>query len=191
MAQDRLKKEYKIIVIGGSAGSLEVILSMLQYITTVKFPIVIILHRKSSTDSFLVEVLSVKSLMPVKEAEEKEEVKQGTVYLAPPDYHLLVESDHTFSLDYSEKVNYSRPSIDVTFESVAGVYGAGVLGILLSGGNADGVLGLTAIKSAGGTSVVQDPGTAEIAFMPGYALNNASVDVILQAGEFAKYINSL
>ncbi|MBA4168543.1 MAG: chemotaxis protein CheB [Chitinophagaceae bacterium] len=191
MEKDDLKTGYEIIVIGGSAGSLEVILPMLERVTTLRFPIVVVLHRKSATDSLLIEVLSQRSAMNVKEVEEKEPVRKGIVYLAPPDYHLLVENDRTFSLDYSEKINFSRPSIDVTFESVASVYGEAAVAILLSGGNADGVEGLKTIKAAGGMCVVQDPGTAEIAFMPAYAVNNATIDLVVAGGDFAGFINSL
>ena len=189
MEEDDLNRNVEIIVIGGSAGSLEVIFYMLERITTPKFPIVIVLHRKSSSDSLLAEVMSDHSLLKVKEAEEKEPLENGIVYLAPSDYHLLVEKDRTFSLDYSEKVNFSRPSIDVSFESIASVYGSGTVGILLSGGNTDGVKGLASIKSSGGMCIVQDPDTAEIAFMPEHALNNAEVDLILRTVEFPDFIN--
>lgn len=186
-----MTRTHEIIVIGGSAGSLEVILRMLGHITTRNFPIVVILHRKSATDSLLAQVLADRSVLKVKEAEEKEAISQGTVYLAPADYHLLAETDHTFSLDYSEKVNFSRPSIDVSFESIASVYGQGTVGILLSGGNSDGADGLAAIKEAGGMCVVQDPETAEIAFMPGHAVHSDVADLILKTDEFAGFINRL
>jgi len=191
MAQDQLTHRFSIIAIGGSAGSLEVILRMLGRVNNLSLAVLVVLHRKSTADSMLAEVLAERSLMTVKEAEEKEKIQAGFVYLAPADYHLLVESDHTLSLDYSEKVNFSRPSIDVSFESVAGVYGSAAVGILLSGGNSDGVNGLRAIKEAGGMAVVQDPGTAEMAFMPESAVSQSVVDLVLKSGEFADFINGL
>nr|WP_315824569.1 chemotaxis protein CheB [Paraflavitalea speifideiaquila] len=114
-----------------------------------------------------------------------------TIYIAPTDYHLLLEKDRSFSLDVSEKVNYSRPSIDTTFESAAEVYGPSLLGILLSGANADGVEGMKRIKSLGGTCLVQDPETADVDYMPRKALQQVKVDIILPAHEIADYINSL
>jgi len=99
-------------IIGGSAGSLEVLLKVLPVINpAVSFPIVIIIHRKHGTDSLLPDLLSSRTKLKVKEVDEKESLKAGTIYIAPSDYHLLVEQDRTFSLDYSEKVNYSRPSL--------------------------------------------------------------------------------
>ncbi len=191
MEKNDLRPACDIIVIGGSAGSLGVILYLLERITIRKIPIVVVLHRKNSTDSLLAELMSDRSALRVKEAEEKELIRHGIVYLAPADYHLLAENDRTFSLDYSEKVNFSRPSIDVSFESFASVYGAGTVGILLSGGNTDGVNGLSVIKSRGGMCIVQDPETAEIAFMPEQAVNNAVADLVLRTDEFPGFVNSL
>ncbi|HEV7379500.1 MAG TPA: chemotaxis protein CheB, partial [Dyadobacter sp.] len=146
----------KIIVIGGSAGSLEVLFQLLPLLRDdIYASILIVLHRRSSTESSLSELLANKCNLPLTEAEDKDIIQPGHIYLAPSDYHLLVEKDNTLSLDDSEKVNYSRPSLDVTFESAADVYGASVTGIVLSGANDDGTLGLLAIQRAGGTVIVQ------------------------------------
>ena len=127
----------------------------------------------------------------VREAEEKEKLLPGYVYIVPADYHLLIENSHTISLDYSEKVNYSRPSIDVTFQSAAEVFKNELVCILLSGSNADGVEGLLAVKKYGGLAVVQDPQTAIMPYMPQQALNNAKPDVILDSLKMAAFINEL
>ncbi|RYD73665.1 MAG: chemotaxis protein CheB, partial [Sphingobacteriales bacterium] len=115
----------------------------------------------------------------------------GTVYIAPADYHLLLEQNETFSLDYSEKVNYSRPSIDVTFQSAAEVFKNGLVCILLSGSNADGVEGLKAANNSGGLVVVQNPDTAIMPYMPQQALNSLKNSVVLNAFDMANFINKL
>ncbi len=113
------------------------------------------------------------------------------IYIAPSDYHLLIEKDFTFSLDVSEKVNYSRPSIDNTFESAAEVYGEGLVAILLSGANADGVAGMRRVRLHGGTCVVQDPSTAEVSCMPAQAIEQGVAHHILPAEEMAAFIDTL
>ena len=146
MAQTTVNNDFRLVVMGGSAGSLEVILQAFRELSNARIATVLVIHRKESLNSALPEMLNMKSSFTVKEAEEKEQIMPAHVYVAPADYHLLLEPDGTLSLDYSEKVNFSRPSIDVTFECAASVYGKKVIGILLSGGNADGVAGLKAIK---------------------------------------------
>ena len=121
--------------------------------------------------------------------EDKTALVPGNIYVAPPDYHLLFEKDGLLALDTSEKVNYSRPSIDVSFESAASVYGSSLLAILLSGANADGTKGLTAVKSAGGKTAVQDPKTAEMPFMPEHALVHSRPDKILSLDEIVGTLN--
>jgi two-component system chemotaxis response regulator CheB len=182
----------KALVIGGSAGSLDVLIKILPAISLdIQFPIIIVLHRKQGTDSLLSDLLSTKTMLTVKEVEEKERVLPKTVYIVPSDYHLLVEKDFTFSLDYSEKVNYSRPSIDVTFQSAAEVYTDKLACILLSGSNADGVEGLITVASFGGKIAVQDPKSAQVDYMPAQAISRANVKHILTIEKMADYINSL
>src|SRR6476661_4202191 len=142
---EKAVKEQKnqVFLIGGSAGSLKILLEVLPHLDkNLKFPIVIILHRKRSMDSPLSDLLKVRSGLEIIEAEEKQKLMPGIIYLAPPDYHLLIEKDLSFSLDFSEKLNYSRPSIDVTFISASQVYNENTTALLLSGANADGVEGL-------------------------------------------------
>jgi two-component system chemotaxis response regulator CheB len=191
MEKDEIGRKYSAVVIGGSAGSLEVIIRLLQELTNDRLPIIVIVHRKGTLHSALPELLNQRSAIKVKEAEEKEPVLPGHLYIAPADYHLLIENDKTFSLDFSEKVNFSRPSIDVSFECASLVYGAQTIGILLSGGNADGVQGLKSIKKAGGICIVQNPETALVSFMPQHALNEVDVDQVLDAEQLAAFLNDI
>lgn len=192
MAQNSLNGIQKIVLIGGSAGSLHVILDILAHLRAdLDIPVVIVLHRKNDSDSSLSQLMGFRTGLPVKEADDKEPILPGSVYLAPADYHLLIETNKTFSLDDSEKVNFSRPSIDVTFETAAEAYGAGVTGILLSGANADGTDGLSIIKSFKGTIVVQDPLTAQVPYMPQQAIDAMPIDQILDVAQISDYINKL
>jgi len=185
-------KHCEALIIGGSAGSLEVLLNVLPDLDTdLSFPIIVVVHRKQGSDSLLPSLLSGKTEMEVKEADEKEEIRPGVIYIAPSDYHLLIENDHTFSLDYSEKINYSRPSIDATFESAAAVYKEKLVCMLLSGSNADGVKGLQAVKAFGGTAVIQDPKSAQIAYMPAQAAENVKIDYALSIKDTSEFINLL
>jgi two-component system, chemotaxis family, protein-glutamate methylesterase/glutaminase len=180
----------RLTIIGGSAGSLEAILKFLPSVRrNLPFPIVIVLHRRSS-DNSLSELIAVKSGLTVKEVEDKEALQAGTIYMAPGDYHLLFENDRqTLALDYSEKVNFSRPSIDVAFASAAHVFGANLTAILLSGANADGSDGLEAVREKGGTTVVQHPDSAEVAFMPQQAIGRNLAEHVLSTEEIASFIN--
>jgi len=180
-----------LILVGGSAGSLDVLLHLLPGLHAgMHLPIVIILHRKSTNDSTLRQLLASRTDRRVKEAEEKEAIAPDTVYLAPPDYHLLFEQDRSFALDYSEKINYSRPSIDVSFESAAEAYGPELLCILLSGGNSDGTEGFKIVKATGGTTVAQQPHTADVSFMPQHAIDCGLADHIIPGNALAGFINS-
>ncbi len=181
----------KCLVIGGSAGSLDVLLKVLPVLDgNLNFPIIIVVHRKQGMDSLLTDLLAHRTTLKVKEADEKDSILNGTVYIAPSDYHLLIEKDFTFSLDYSEKVNYSRPAIDVTFQSAAEAYGTGLVCLLLSGSNADGVNGLITVNKFGGLTLVQDPSSAQVTYMPDQAILRANVSAILKIEEMANYINS-
>ena len=192
MAQDRVVEPYRVVLIGGSTGSIDVLLELLPSLRLpLSFALVIVVHRKNTADSNLASLLSIKTRIPVKEVDDKDVLQPGHAYLAPADYHLLLEQDSTFSLDDSEKVNFSRPSIDVTFESAADVYGPSLVGILVSGANADGTEGLRAIQQAGGTIVVQHPDTAQVAFMPQQALAALAVDYVFDIPALATYVNNL
>jgi two-component system, chemotaxis family, protein-glutamate methylesterase/glutaminase len=191
MAQDQINHT-ELLVIGGSSGSLEVVLAILKALpVSFHIPIILVIHRASSSESLLDEVLSLKSNLPVVEVEEKEMIRPFMVYLAPADFHLLIEKDKTFSLDYSEKISYSRPSINVTFLSAAARYGSALMGILLSGANDDGTDGMKAIRDNGGYCIIQDPADAIVDFMPRYALNHMDADAVLSGPEIIQFLLSL
>ena len=191
MEKAQLNREFRVVMIGGSAGSLEIIIKLLSELVTNRLAIVLIIHRKGSIHSTLADLLNLKTPMLVKEAEEKEFIQPGHVLIAPADYHLLIERNGSITLDYSEKVNFSRPSIDVSFECAADVFGRRVIGILLSGGNTDGVDGLKSIKKAGGICIVQDPESALVSYMPQHALNELEADYKFKALEMAEFLNGI
>lgn len=182
----------KIVLIGGSAGSLDVLMDLLpQLKASLPYPIILVLHRKASNDFILTDLLAAKTSMQVREAEEKDVPLPGYIYIVPGDYHLLFEKDHSFTLDYSERVNYSRPSIDVVFQSAAEVYGKRTVGIVLSGANADGTEGCQYIRQKGGIAIAQRPDSAEVPYMPENAIANMAVDRVLNVDEMAAYLNQL
>lgn len=181
-----MKDQYDMIVIGGSAGSLSVMTAILNALPdNLLMPVVIVLHRLRNVKSEMGRLLS--SRWKIIEPEDKEPIRHQ-VYLAPQNYHLIVEADGTFMLDYSELVNYSRPSIDITFNSVADVYGSRALGILLSGANRDGASGLCRIINKGGTGLVQDPRTAAFEAMPQSALQLCKGALMRTTEEIIKFI---
>lgn len=157
----------EVIIIGGSAGAFNSILSIINNLDkSIKIPIVIVLHRlKNSTSSFET-ILQRNTHYTVKEIEDKEKMEKGFLYTAPSDYHVLLEEGNTFSLDVSELVNYSRPSIDVTFESFSDALKERCCGILLSGSNQDGAIGLKIMSQNNGLTIIQDCDEAEFAIMP-------------------------
>jgi two-component system chemotaxis response regulator CheB len=190
MAQDSITK-YKVLMIGGSAGSLEGILKIIAALPLNKhLTTVIIVHRKNESESILANLLSTRTRLSIKEVEDKEPMIDDTIYLAPADYHLLMENEKMFSLDYSEKVHHSRPSIDVSFESAAHVFGENVIGVLLSGANADGAEGLCKIQEAGGFTIVQDPASSEVDYMPKQAIAIMKPDKILKVDDIAVFLSS-
>lgn len=192
MEENKINANYEIVLIGGSAGSLEVLLQILPNIKSLNsFALVIVLHRKSGEDNLLENLISFKTEVPVQDVEDKVPVESGNIYIAPSDYHLLFEKDRTLSLDTSEKINYSRPSIDVAFESAAEIYGNEMAAILLSGANADGTIGLAAVKQAGGLTIVQKPASAEVPFMPVNAISNMEPDFVFDINEILKFITNI
>jgi two-component system chemotaxis response regulator CheB len=183
-------RPFDIIAIGGSAGSLPVVLTIVNNIKdSFCVPVVLIIHRMKNVPSEMNNILSVNK--QIREPEDKEQVSECSMYLAPQNYHLLVEEDRTFSLDYSEPVNFSRPSIDVTFASLADVYKGRVLGVLLSGANKDGADGLSSIIASGGAGIVQDPEPAEYKAMPKAGIEYNSKVMIMKPQEIAAYINNV
>ena len=192
MEENRVENHDKLIVIGGSAGSLAVLFKLLPKLRSdLSIPILIVLHRRSSGDSSLADLLATKTNIPITEVEDKDQILPSHIYLAPSDYHVLIEKDLTFALDYSEKVNFSRPSLDVTYESAADIYGESVVGIILSGANEDGTKGILEIKRNGGTIIAQDPQTAQMPVMPQNAISHANINRIYSVTEMADFINGV
>jgi len=182
----------RLLTIGGSAGSLQVVLSLLAAIDGgFPMPVLVILHRNGVFESSLEDLFATRTTMPIKEVEEKETLRNGIVYICPADYHVLLEKDHSLSLDYSERIHFSRPSIDVTFHSAADVYGPGLICLLLSGGNADGVEGMRYAQERGGLTIVQDPATAEVPYMPQQAVVRMKPDFIIGADQIPAFVRSL
>ncbi|OCB73367.1 chemotaxis protein CheB [Flavobacterium piscis] len=192
MEENKIIANCKVVIIGGSAGSLNALMQILPDLSQLNgFAVVIVLHRKSTDDQTLEELIALKSSITVKIVEDKVPLVPGYIYVAPSNYHLLFEKNDTLSLDISEKINYSRPSIDVSFESASEIYGEALVGILLSGSNTDGTYGLKAIKAAGGTIVVQNPTVAEMPFMPHNAILNTNPDFVLDNQEILELLRSI
>ncbi len=185
-------KDLEAIVIGGSAGALVALEAILPALPPeCPLLVAIVLHVLPTRPSLLASVLGARCPLPVKEAEDKESVRAGTIFLAPPGYHLLIERDRTFALSVDEPVHYSRPSIDVLFESAADAYGARVAGVILSGANQDGARGLAAIKARGGLGIVQSPDDAQVRYMPDAALAAVRADHVLARGALGALLAKL
>ncbi len=180
---------YRTAAIGSSAGGMSALSRILSGLPEdLPLAVIVAQHQHPDSDDFLPLHLDDKCLMRVKEADEKEPIAAGTVYFAPPDYHLLIETNETFSLSTAERVNHSRPSIDVLFESAAGVFESALIGVVLTGANADGAEGMRAVKQCGGTTVVQDPETAECDIMPRAAIAACTIDHILPLEGIGRFL---
>jgi two-component system chemotaxis response regulator CheB len=168
------------VVIGASSGGIELLGTLLPQLPA-GFPaaVLVVQHLRGDTRNLLHELYAPRCALPLCEAADKQPIEPGRVYFAPPDYHLLVELDHTCALSVDDPVRYSRPSIDVLFESAAFAYRAGLLGILLTGANDDGSAGMAAIRAAGGTTWAQLPSTARAPIMPSSAIERGVVDEVL------------
>lgn len=159
------------VVLGTSAGGVEALGVLLPALRRSQYPpVLIVLHQPRDRPSLLVEVFGPRCALPVREAEDHEPIAAGTVYFAPPDYHLLVDAGPRIALSMDPPLHYSRPAIDALFESAADLYGPRLLAILLTGANADGAAGIVRVAQAGGITVVQSPADARHAAMPGAAL---------------------
>lgn len=176
----------RAIVIGASAGGVEAIGTLLSALpAALQVPVFIVLHLPRERPSLLAPIFQLRCALPVREASDKEPVAPGTVYLAPPDYHLLIDEGPLTALSADDPVHYSRPAIDVLFESAADVYRAGLLGLVLTGGNQDGAAGLAAVIAAGGQGVVQRPESAQVPYMPAAALQRNPSSRVLSLGDIA------
>ncbi len=180
------------VVIGTSAGGLAALSVLVDGLAaTFRLPLLVVQHIPSGVPTQLAEIFRRKTGLHVKEADEKETVRGGTLYFAAPGYHLLVEQDTSLSLSQDDSVLFSRPSIDVLFESAADAWGERVAGILLTGANEDGAAGLEAIHRAGGLTIVQDPDEAEVDSMPRAALQRFAPDYILPLRDIHRLLREL
>jgi len=178
-------------VVGGSAGAFEVVIELLGALVPQSPPTVLVLHIPPDGPDVLADALASHTQAKVVAAEDKQPLQTGCVHVAPADYHLLVERDSTLALSLEAPVHYSRPSIDVLFDSAAQSLGARALGILLSGASADGASGLRRLREAGGTALVQSPDSCAAALMPNSALALDAADHICTPKEIAAYLREL
>lgn len=179
------------VVIGASVGAIEALMKILPLLpATYPFPVLVVVHLPRHMDSLLTAIFREKCALPVKEAEDKEPLKGGTIYFAPPDYHLLVNPDFTLALSSDEAVHYSRPSVDVLFQSAADAYGDALTGVILTGSNEDGAEGLAAVCAAGGHALVQPPATAEGKTMPASAITACPSALVLELRAIAEFLKA-
>lgn len=182
----------RAVVVGASAGGIEALGVLLPALPRdCCAAVLIVVHLLRERPSMLAEIFSPLCALPVTEAQDKEPVRAGRVYCAPPDYHLLVDRDERLALSVDEPVHYSRPSIDVLFESAADIYGAALLGIILSGANEDGTAGLGGVRRAGGMTVVQRPDSAAVPYMVRSALQSGAAELVLTLPEIAALLGRL
>jgi two-component system chemotaxis response regulator CheB len=192
MNKINLNNSYKAVVIGGSAGSFQGIVKILAQLPKgFPLPIIMALHRLKHVRHGFVEALSLKSVVPVTEPNDKEPIKKGSVYLAPANYHMSVELGHYFALSTEEMVNNSRPAIDITLSTCAYVYKDKLIGILLSGANRDGALGMKHIKERGGLTIVQEPSECMIDTMPKAAMAVTQIDHVLRVDQIIEFFKDL
>ena len=192
MTDFKLDNNYKAIVIGGSAGSFQGIDRILSNLPdNFPLPIIMCLHRLKHVRNGFVEALSIKSTMEIVEPYDKQPIKKGKVYLAPSNYHMSTELGNYFSLSTEDMINNSRPAIDITLGSAAYVYRNKLIGILLSGANRDGGLGMKHIKDKGGMTIVQEPSECMIDTMPKAALNLTTIDHVLKIDEIVMFFKQL
>jgi len=184
--------DYRAVMIGGSAGSFQVVAKILATIPkTFDLPVFMCLHRLKHVRSGFVEALSIKSNLPIVEPFDKEAVRSGRVYLAPANYHMYIDADKRFSLSTEDPENHSRPSIDLSFITAAQTYKSKLVGIILSGANKDGAKGLKAVKDNGGYTIVQDPKEAQVDTMPAASQAITKVDLVLTTDQIISFLSKL
>ncbi|EPH42775.1 chemotaxis protein CheB [Streptomyces aurantiacus] len=183
---------YSVVAIAASAGGVHGVSTLLGGLgPTLSVPVLLVQHLDPRHRTVIAEVLSRRTPLPVKLAEHEERALPGTVYVAPPDRHLLVGPDGALTLSTSALVHFVRPSADLLFESVAGAYGPGAIACVLTGTGSDGAMGVDAVKSRGGTVIAQDPGSAEFSGMPEAAVGTGAVDFVLPLEEIAAVVRGL
>jgi two-component system chemotaxis response regulator CheB len=185
-------RQIEAVAIGASAGGVQALLELLPALRAdQKLTVFVVLHLPRDRPSLLVDVFTPKCALQVREAQDKEPAARGTIYFAPPNYHLLIDSGPRLSLSADDLVNHSRPSIDVLFESAADIYRERLLGIILTGANEDGAAGLAAVHDAGGITVVQEPLTAQSTLMVRSALELRTPDLVLDLTQVAELLGGL
>ncbi len=183
---------YGAIIIGGSAGSFKILCKVIDSLPAdYPIPIIVCAHRLRTVKIGIISALSSNSRIKICEPCDKDPIEPGNVYIAPANYHLLIEQGNFFTLSTSKPINHSRPSIDIMMKSAAGVYNERLLGILISGANSDGAEGMIAIHNSGGTTIVQDPDEAEISSMPEAAIHSYNPDYIYNADKIINFIGNL
>jgi two-component system, chemotaxis family, protein-glutamate methylesterase/glutaminase len=182
---------YEIVVVGTSAGGLAALRELVGALPAdLRMPVVLVQHRHRHSDHVLAGILQDQTTLRVCEVEDKAPIEPGAVFIAPPDYHLLVEPG-MFALSVEEPIRYSRPSIDLTFSSAADVFGAKTIGVVLTGANADGAEGLRRIAARGGLAIVQEPVTAESPEMPTAALKAVPMARVMTVGSIGVLVGEL
>ncbi len=183
---------YKAVIIGGSAGSFQVITRILNSLpANFPLPVLLSLHRLKHVRSGFVEALSIKSAIPVIEPYDKDQIKPGKAYLAPANYHMFIELGNRIALSTEGPVNHSRPSIDLSFSTAAQVYREKLIGIILSGANKDGAMGLKKIKDYGGIAIVQDPDECQVKTMTESSLKTTNVDYVYKTNEIIRFLQNI
>jgi two-component system chemotaxis response regulator CheB len=181
--------KYKAVIIGGSAGSFQVVTKILSSLNE-KFPLPVLLclHRLKHVRSGFVEALSLKSNIPIEEPSDKATLKPGRAYLAPANYHMFLELANRIALSTDEPVNHSRPAIDLSFITAANAYRDKLVGIILSGANRDGAMGLKVVKEKGGVAIVQDPKECEVKTMTESAMQLTNVDHVFDTEQIIRFL---
>lgn len=188
MLSEPVKTRVDAVVVGASAGAVDALSVILPALpASFAVPLIVVVHVPQNRPSLLVELFAPKCKLPVKEAEDKLPVAKGTIWFAPPGYHLMVEKERSFALSLDELVNHSRPSIDVLFESATEAYGSRLLAMVLTGANHDGAAGAERIQAAGGLVAVQDPKTAHVSAMPEMAIARTKPDLVGTLQELAAF----
>lgn len=184
--------DYKAVIIGGSAGSFQVVTKILSSLPkNFPMPVLLCLHRLKHVRSGFMEALMLKSNIPVEEPYDKDQLKPGRAYLAPANYHMYIELANRIALSTEEPVNHSRPSIDLSFITAANAYRQKLIGIILSGANKDGAFGLKKISENGGVAIVQDPNECEVRTMTQTALQLTKTDYVYSTDQIIKFLQKL
>jgi two-component system chemotaxis response regulator CheB len=184
-------KRTDVVLLGGSAGAFKILFKLVSLLQpSLNKSVVLVMHRKKNHNSDIERLFSLNSKLPLKEISDKDKININTVYIAPANYHTLIEKTGNFALDVSEALWFSKPSIDVTFESAADIYATRCTAILLSGANQDGAQGMLKIRQSGGLTIVQSPGEAELPEMPLAAINSGAAEYTFKTEEIFELLTS-